>query len=495
MKGGNNIKEAFWAGLGTFSSFSFGIISAALLSRYLDKPAYGTYKQIVYIYSMLLIVFSAGLPRVYPYFLPRYQKAEGKSIVMKVTLLLSSIGLVFSAFIYVGADLFASWLQNEALAASLRLFSPIPFLLLPTLGIEGILSSYQLNKYIALYTTITRFVTLFLIVCSVMVFGATVENALYGWLVGAVFTCLWAFYFKRIPFLDIEQAKTGLKYKEILGYSLPIVLSSIWAMGIKAADQFYISRYFGQEVFAEYSNGFVDIPFVPMITSSVSLVVLPLFSKIFHEKSRPEVQLLPIWKSAIYKSAMLIYPLVVFCFCHATEIMVFVFTNAYSNSGLYFMISIISNLFNIVVFAPLFFAAGKTSLYAIVHFFMAMGVWSTGYVVTVVFDNPYGVALNSVFWNALKITVFIHLAARLLQVRVIDFIPFVGIVKVILLSVSAIIVSMFMAHYLYTGADVFLQLLLSSGLYFMLIYVLGKLLKIDYAMILKGVFTNKAVHS
>jgi len=46
----SNTVQAVWLGLGSFVSFSFGIISAAILSRYLSKADYGTYKQVLILF-------------------------------------------------------------------------------------------------------------------------------------------------------------------------------------------------------------------------------------------------------------------------------------------------------------------------------------------------------------------------------------------------------------------------------------------------------------
>ena len=81
----SNTLQVFWVALGGLSSLGLSIISAAILSRYFDKAEYGTYKQILYVYTTLLVIFSAGLPRVYAYFLPRYSLEEGKAIVWKTS--------------------------------------------------------------------------------------------------------------------------------------------------------------------------------------------------------------------------------------------------------------------------------------------------------------------------------------------------------------------------------------------------------------------------
>ena len=99
MKNSNTL-QAFWLAIGNFSSFLLAIVSAAILSRYFSKTDYGTYRQVVYVYSTLLVIFTAGLPTVFSYFLPRYNLQQGKDIVLKVSRLLFYAGLLFSIFLF-----------------------------------------------------------------------------------------------------------------------------------------------------------------------------------------------------------------------------------------------------------------------------------------------------------------------------------------------------------------------------------------------------------
>lgn len=66
----NNSQQAVWVAMGNLFSFGFSIVSSMILSRYFDKVDYGTYKQVMYVYSTLLAVFSLGLPSAYSYFYP-----------------------------------------------------------------------------------------------------------------------------------------------------------------------------------------------------------------------------------------------------------------------------------------------------------------------------------------------------------------------------------------------------------------------------------------
>ncbi|MGN6645363.1 MAG: oligosaccharide flippase family protein, partial [Cytophaga sp.] len=203
----SNTNQALWVVIGSLSSFSLAMISSAILSRYFPKEEYGTYKQIIYIYTTLLIIFTAGLPEVFAYFLPRYSINEGKAIVWKITGTLFLSGAVFSIFLFTFSGIIARFLNNPELERGIKVFSPIPFLLLPTLGIEGIFSTYKKTVFISIYNTLTRFLMLLFIVVPVILFNGSYITAIYGWLIVSIISLFIAFYFKGIPFKGIKSEK------------------------------------------------------------------------------------------------------------------------------------------------------------------------------------------------------------------------------------------------------------------------------------------------
>lgn len=176
----SNTVQTAWLGIGSLVSFSFGIVSAAILSRYLTKPEYGTYKQVLYVYGTLLMVFSLGLPKAYSYFLARAPMEEGRSIIRKMNGLLVWVGLFFALVLYCTSSLFADVLSSPDLKDCLRLFSVTPLFLLPILGIESIMVTYKKAYIYTAYTIFSRLFTLLCVVTPVVLFDASVHAAVGG---------------------------------------------------------------------------------------------------------------------------------------------------------------------------------------------------------------------------------------------------------------------------------------------------------------------------
>ena len=475
----SNTVQALWVGLGSLSSFGLAIVSAAILSRYFDKSEYGTYKQIIYIYSTLLVVFTAGLPRVFGYFLPRYSLEQGRTIVWKISKLLFFAGVIFSICLFSGADFISNLLNNKELAYGLKVFSPIPMFLLPTLGLDGIFASYKVTIYTAIYNTLSRLTMLLFIVVPVIYFEGNYITAIYGWLVASIVTFFVAFFLKSIVFKNVIKKHTELTYKEIFNYSIPLVIASLWGIAIRASDQFYISRYFGADVFAEFSNGFIEIPFVTIVTASASVILMPVFSKIIHENTGKE-ELVRVWKSVLLKSTYVIYPTVIFCLFNADKIITILYSDVYLNSIVYFQICMFVNFFNIIVFAPLIFAMDETKFYAYTHAFIAVLAWGGGWIIVTYFKSPILLAVFSVSLSIVKIIIFFSFISLKLKLKIVELIDFKKIISIVIHTCVAIITTGVIIKYSGFVMNQLLNLFVQSILYFLLILSTGKYIGLDY---------------
>lgn len=471
--------QAFWVAMGSLSSFALAIVSAAILARYFDKIEYGTYKQILYVYNTLLVVFTAGLPKVFSYYLPRYELSKGKDVTVKVTKMLFVAGLIFSVFLFASADIISQLLRNPDLANGLRWFSPIPALLLPTLGLEGIFASYGKAIYIAIYNTVSRILMLIFIVAPVVLFHGSYIEAIYGWIIVSVICLIIGLLMIRIPYKGVSVQKSGLKLNEIFAYSLPLVGASLAGIAIKSSSQFFISRYYGVDTFADFSNGFIDIPFVGMITGATSVVLMPVFSKLIHEKTEIE-PIIELWKRTLLKSAYLIYPIVLFFIFYSTEIIELLFTKIYSNSVVYFQIAMFVNFFNIIIFGPLLFSLGQTRFYARLHLFFAFISWVGCYLLVLFINTPVSIAVFSVLIPIIMVIIALKKAAKMLSVSFFNMIPITKILKIVIHSLIAVSIIKILDYYLFSDFLVMVRLVLDTILFAIILIASSRLFKLNY---------------
>ncbi|MBD5321136.1 MAG: oligosaccharide flippase family protein [Bacteroides sp.] len=480
----SNTLQAMWVGIGSLFSFGFSLVTAALISRYLTKDDYGTYKQVMYVYNTLLVVFTLGLPRAYSYFLPRIPLREGLSIVNKLNGCFLFLGVIFAGILYTGADTIANVLNNPNLTTAIKIFSPTPIFLLPTMGLDGVLATYRLNKWNAVYSIITRFISILLVALPVVFYKATTEVAVAGFTISSVFTCIIGIILMRLPFRGTQCQKTSVTLKEILTFSLPLMLAGFWGIAEKSADQFFISRWFGEAVFADFANGSLELPFVGMVLSAGAVVLLPLFSQM-NSEHRDKTEIIELWKRSAIKAAYILYPLVTFAWFFAYIIMTLLYGDKYIESGTYFRIMLTINFFTIAQYYPILLALGKTRLYSNVLMFAAIAVWGLEYLSVTILANPYFVSVVAIIVRIGKIYIFLLVISKILGCRISQLFPIKELGKVFLSSVIAGGGAFLFISYLLPCYEKILNLIIGFIVFIGILLVLSRLLRIPYFDIIK----------
>ena len=486
--GTNNSRQAAWVALGSLFSFLVGIVSPMILSRYFDKADYGTYKQVMYVYNTLLTVFTLGLPKAYSYFLPKFEARYSRDIVNKITNILWILGTGFSLLLFFGAGTISRLLGNPDLYLALRYFAIVPVFMLPTMGLDSICASFQRTKTLAIYTVTTK---LFIIACTILpviLMNGNYVHAIIGFDVASAIACCLALYIKNKLTACINREKSLLTVKEIFKFSLPLLYASLWGMVIASSTQFFISRYYGNDVFADFSNGFMEIPFVGMIIGAIATVLLPAFSKMDKGTGMTQ-ETLSLWTSSMIKSAKIIFPMLVYSVFFAETIMTCMYGNQYASSSYYFVIKNVSGLFYIIPFAPIILAIGRTKEYARVHMFVAMMIVLLEYLAVLIVDTPISVAITGELCNMVKIVLMSWIISNYAKIRLHELYMIRPLLKVLLCCIISCCSTFLLLNYISLGKFV---VLFVSLLLFLFIYaIVCKLFKVEYRDIAKSILPQR----
>lgn len=479
--------QAFWLVLANLISFSFAIISSAILSRMLIKSEYGSYKQVIYIYSTLLTVFTLGLPRAYSYFLARIPIEQGQSVVKKINGIFIILGLSFSLCLLLFAPQIAGLLKNESLTELLRWFSPTPLLLLPIMGIESIMATYNKARFATIYIVLSRIFTLVCVVVPVLIYKDA-KSAVIGFVMASALSCVVGLTIERRPFKNIKKIKGELPLKEVFRYSIPLLFASIWGILTQSSPQFFISRWYGTSVFADFSNGFIELPFASMIISAVATVLIPAFSRLcVSVESRIENidEILRLWNSSFIKSAKIIYPIAIFCCFFASPIMIFLYGDSYIGSTIYFQIITGVNLNRVIQYGPILMALNKTKVYSYLQLTCAVMVIGMSLVYVTFFNLPaYGLAVIYTFSIIVLILLQLMVLAKALEVKISQLIPSKIIVKILVCSSIPALCGFVTSSWISFSSAV-IDILVGFVIFAFLFYIISKALELNYDEFIK----------
>lgn len=479
----SNFNQALWLGIGQLCTFVLSFLSAAIFARYFDKQEYGTYKQILYIYTTMQSLFTMGLPSAFAYFIPRMNANEQKSLVNGLTRIFLLLGVVFSLSLFFLAKPISIWLNNPELAVGIKIFSPFPLFTIPAMGVEGIYTALKKTKSIAVYNIASKAMMLACIVIPVIVFHTTYRGAILGWGAASFITFLIAMYMKNKPYTKIKQELVSNMYNAIFDYSLPIMGACAFGFCIHAADQFFVSRYYGTEAFAEYSNGCLSIPIVAMIASSVKSVLLPLFSKADAERSMEKA--VTTYNNALYESVKIVFPILVFSMFFAVELMVLIYGEKYAVSGTYLRFYMLKDFIDVFPYLAVLLAIGESKFYMQTHFIAAVYVWALDYMFVRFGAPAYVIMLvASTSQYLIRFTSFVHIKRKsgfsLINKQILVFI------SKILLHCSVCLVPIFLLlHKVVYLSSPFVIIAIAAILFYAILLPTGLMLKIDYTTSIK----------
>lgn len=486
----NNTKQAAWVAVGSLCSFGFTIVSSMILSRYFNKADYGTYKQVMYVYNTLLTVFTLGLPKAFSYFLPRVELAQSKSLISKITRLFFLLGGLFSLLLFVFAPQIAAFLKNPDLVKALRVFAIVPFLMLPTMGLDGILATFKQTKFIALYNILTNVFKLLCVALPVMIWDLGHVEALWGFVGASFITFLLALYLKYLPVRHQPKEKCPITIKDIFRFSIPMLTASLWGIILTSCDQFFISRYFGNETFAEFSNGWMSLPFIGMITGATATVLSPVFSRMSHEKVDPIKEIYPLWISVFEKSAKLIYPLIIYCFVFADVVMDVMYGQQYAVSGVYFRIRLITDFFTIIIFAPLIINIGEVKFYSHVTMITALMLVTLEFLSVKTILSPFAISGVSTTCRVARIFFYLRFVAKFFGIKIYELFPIKLVLQILIPSAVLLLLEhWFFADYCQWSS--IMVLMISFIVYSTLFFVYSILIKMDYVSIIKPLISKK----
>lgn len=477
-KSSSNTIQVFWLSIGQIGSFALSFVSAAILSRYLSVDEYGSYKQILYLYTTATALFTFGIPSAFSYFLPRLSLGQQKTLVNNLNNLLFLLGLIFSIIIYFSSGLISNLLRNSELELGLKIFSIFPIFTIPVLGIQAIYTALKKTKIIALYEIVTRIIMLCSIVLPVIFIKADYKTALIGWGISSFFTFLIAIYLKNRPFARVKKEKIHDMYKSVANYTTPLLGAVIAGFFINAADQFFISRYYGVKSFADYSNGCISVPVIAILVTSVKKVLLPIFSKADNEGDKSE--LLKIYDSSVYKTIIIVFPILIFTFLFSKEIIVIIYGEKYIDSYKYMRLYMIRDFAEVLPYFSVLLAIGKSKVYMYMHIFGAIYIWCMNYVAVYFNLGPTIVVLVATSFALLNRFISIYYIYTVTKMNLISKNILKMSSKVLIHSSICVFVIYHVSENLDLENNFILKLLISGCLFYILLIFTSRLIKINY---------------
>ncbi len=357
------------------------------------------------------------------------------------------------------------------------------------MGVEGIYTALRKSKYIAYYNVFSKVVMLLCIVLPVIFFNSSYKGAIIGWGGASFLTFLLAMYMKNRPYTLTKKELIPNMYKTVFSYSLPLMGASVAGFFMNSADQLFISKYYGTEVFAVYSNGAMSVPIIGMVIGSVKNVLLPLFSKAQLEGKMEGAML--TYNNAVERAVILIFPVLLFVIFFAVDIVKFIYGEQYADSGIFLRYHVIRDFVDVFPFFAILMALGLSSVYMYIHIFGIVFIYILDFCVVKIGLSPIMVVVVSSLWAILLRGYIFYYIYKKAKLNLINSYLIRRIGIVILNCVICLACLLVLKYIVFINFNSLMILMISGVLFYLLLYLSGKLIGINYLEALSFLLKKK----
>ena len=342
----------FSEGLNVLVSFLF----LPYLARSLSLLEYGTYGQTILVINIIQGIFAFGLSKVIFAFLANPENEQGEVFYGNISASLV-LGVIAAFALWLLNPLVSLQFSNVALEKLIPIYCwSLPFALVAA-SLNSSLIFFDRVKESAVIAVFTNLLKIGLVVAAIQLY-----NSLYLVFIALVLVELLRAF---IAFLYIpSEVKKGLKIdlsSSLLQLKIgwPLGLASMIGVLIYSIDGYMVSAMLDVEEYAIYRNGAFQIPFISSVYGAVTAILLPDVSKLFVKKDFKSI--LSLKRKVITNTALLIFPLVIFCIFFAEALITTYLSEKYIASYPIFMVYNLVLLARFTSYDDLFIASNNNS--------------------------------------------------------------------------------------------------------------------------------------
>lgn len=284
MDAGNKVvKGTLWGILGGTITAISGLVIVVILARLLDPIEYGYIPLTFSIVNIISIFADFGISNSTSKFITEYSAKDTTLIrsIIKDSLLLKTIfGLIISIAFFFLAGNIAFLVKVPNLDIFIKVGAIFLFFNGFVVYSDRVLQGFQRIDYNTFRNTVESIFKLFFIVILVLL-GYGAIGAFWGYTIGSILSALVGITILYIKFYKIFPDSKRAVHKEILLYSIPLIIVNASYLIYMQMDVFLIAYFLGTDGVAFYSvpNKFVEALRMPAIAIGAAIAPAIAYSK------------------------------------------------------------------------------------------------------------------------------------------------------------------------------------------------------------------------
>jgi O-antigen/teichoic acid export membrane protein len=321
------LKPALLIIAGRIAGFVAAFVTPLILVRIFDLETFGTYKQWFLLYITLLTITQIGMSESLLFFLPKADGMAGR-YVMNSLLFLTAVGALAATILFLNAETIARWMNNPSLGPLIPLLAVYLLLMQASIGLETVMTARSNYRSAAVAYAVTDIARALFLIVPVLI-TPSLRSLLQGAVAFAALRLLYTVHYFWRTFGAGFRPDAGCFVRQ-LTYALPFALAVVASITQENLHQYAVSELFDAATFAVYSIGCLQVPFVDLVATTVSNVMMVGMTTAIHDGR--ESQVIDLWHDAVRKLALVFFPLGVLLLIAARDLIVMLFTETYAGS-------------------------------------------------------------------------------------------------------------------------------------------------------------------
>lgn len=488
-------KDVFKISSARFFAFGITLIIPVVLTHYLTQGEYGSYRQLVLLFTTLQPFFLFGLPASLRYFIPRSAKKDAGTFVFQAMIFIFFSGLILFFIISLLGGPLSILLYNNNLTEYMLLLGAHAFLLTGSsfLGVLMIVNDdINLSAAVAIVFAIVDII----VMCGFVIIYESITGLMAGIILASFFKYCVAIGYIARNFKPGRKIINRPKFNAQLVYAFPIGLASIVSIININVDKYFISFFLDPEIFAVYSIGAYLTPIILVVQRSVTDIIIPRMSYLHKHNKLKEIRAL--WHESIRKLGLILFPITAFLIIAANDVVTIFFPSSYILAASILMIYLLLLPIGVSYYGGIFMATGNTKIIFKIAVIMLVMNFIANFVFIQIFDYLgfdiiFGPPAATVMVTYIMAFVYIAKIRQELNVNLKNVFPWKVLLK---LTMTAVICgSIIYLPYIYLSAlapiiRVLLMGLVFLGLYLVLINIMKLFRKDDWELI-KSIFQSE----
>ncbi|WP_018126691.1 oligosaccharide flippase family protein [Balneola vulgaris] len=343
------------------------LTTAVIIIRILSKTEYAIVGYLLMIYEVARYVSTLGFPESIFYYFEHLSKNFRKAFALQTCGILLVTGLISGALIML-IKVLAPWLISDQfepqVIETIQQFLPyiaiIAIFEIPSWPVHNILLASDRQKEAGWYQVITSLMS-FVALIGPFALGYGIEWALYGMILYAIIRFVGSLIWMLVILPPGELKTPKGNFKEQIGFSLPLGISSFVNQFNKYADKFIVTLFLSEIAYAEYLAGATEVPIIRVIPFAVGTVLISRY--VSHKIKNEHENLINVWHKGIKKVAIIVIPLTIMIVVTASSFISLLFETdgkSYQGSVLPFQLYNLIILIRVAHYGSILQAYGDT---------------------------------------------------------------------------------------------------------------------------------------